>query len=107
MDGDTIIWGRNMFMSFYGQKPDAMDVKILADSFIAPILQTSNVLPIFSGHTPMVGPTKIGPQINIDTMAFGTGRRPWAGLTIAEPETGNFWKVTDDDIETQTLTVLL
>ena len=107
LDGDTITWGRNLFMPFYGQKPDPLDVQALKESTIAPVLTTSDVCTIFSGHTPMVGPTRIGPQINLDTMAFGTGRRPWAGLTICEPETGNFWKVTNDDIETQTLEVLL
>lgn len=63
-------------------------------------------LPIFCGHTIHESPTKYGNLINLDTCAFGVGRKPWCGLTFTQFGTNKFWKVTDDINEVELHNVL-
>lgn len=103
-DGPNHLWGRNYFLPFYGQSvesvPNPNKIKrILARDFGF----DSDVLPTYCGHTPVRNPLKIhGKLINLDTGAFYIGKKPWAGLTFAEPKTGKCWKVSDDIYEVTT-----
>lgn len=108
MDGASILWGRNIFLdlAFKGRKQIVdHDIEFLKKSSFTKMFGPK-LSQIFSGHTPVQNPTKILGQINLDTGAFLTGSRPWAGLTFAEPASGKFWKVTDD-VNPAELTVIL
>lgn len=105
-DGATGIWGRHRFRDFYArEKLSDEDVMWLRTSTLMDQFGP-NLSDIFCGHTPVTMPSRIGAMVNLDTMAFATGRKPWCGLTVTEPASGRFWKVTDD-IEKVDLRVIL
>lgn len=108
MDGVSVIWGRNIFLdlAFKNRKQIVdHDIDFLRKSSFTKMFGPK-LSPIFTGHTPVQNPTRVLGQINLDTGAFLTGSRPWAGLTFAEPASGKFWKVTDD-VNPAELTVIL
>ncbi len=104
-DGDAVIWARGFFGHAYGRNMDAHACAkwkrgLEMDRFFR--LFNDKLSTIFSGHSVMQRPTKIGGQINIDTGAYraalGT-TDAWCGLTVTEPETGKFWKTTLRGVE--------
>lgn len=99
MDGHGLLWGRDIFGELFG-KDITNQQKVLHKTILAKRHATDFFNPelshIFSGHTPMREPTTVHGQTNLDTMAFATGTRNWAGLTVAEPLTGKFWKTNLD-----------
>jgi len=96
LDGATGIWGRHLFMDMYAQLDvDPKVIKWLEGSTLMNMFN-DDLSVIFCGHTPVTKPTRIGGMINLDTMAFSVNRRPWCGLSFAEPATGKFWTVKDD-----------
>lgn len=95
MDGLTVTWGRALFGQFYGSTITDLDKrKFVRQAELHKLLANfgKDMSPVFCGHTPMKLPTQIGPMINIDTRAFAVGHENWAGLTVAQPATGKFWK---------------
>lgn len=108
LDGSpSVTWGRNVFSKIMGEDARTLSSvhRDVARKSIFTKLFGPKLSPIYSGHTPVQMPTKIGGQINLDTCAFFTGKRPWCGLTFTEPKTGKFWKVTDDVNEIELVTV--
>jgi serine/threonine protein phosphatase 1 len=107
-DGHNLLWGRFLFRELYDK-----DVTDRFAEIHKGWLKNNGFLKqfgpklshIFSGHTPVRKPTTIAGQTNLDTMAFGVGRRPWAGLTVTEPLTGKFWTVSDDIREVRPVVV--
>lgn len=98
------LWGRDRFGYIGTSDPSPQTIAEVIDQCAD--VNNDDLWPIFVGHTPMNQPTRLGKLFNIDTMAFAVGKRPWCGLTFAEPRTGKFWKVTDD-ISEQKLRVFL
>lgn len=96
LDGLSALWKRHIW---YGRV--ALDVKDIKYLPLNTIDKFKNSLPLFSGHTPVTHPTKINNLVNLDTMAFATGRRPWAGLSFCEPKTMKFWTVKDSVAEVE------
>jgi Calcineurin-like phosphoesterase len=93
--GHGLIWGRDMFGQLYGKQVTverAFWHKITMKNGHITDFFNDKLSHIFSGHTPMVLPTTIMGQTNLDTLAFGVDRKEWAGLTVTEPLTGRFWK---------------
>lgn len=109
-DGETCIWGRNIFREMFAKVLDGRQVHKLARGLeldkALDMFKGSDIGNIFSGHTPVTRPTQAGKQINIDTMAFNVGKRPWCGLTFAEPATGKFWTVSDDVKDAELLVIV-
>lgn len=98
MDGASVIWGRNLFTDIaFRNRNDISDTDVewLKHSSFTRMFGPK-LSQIYCGHTVTQQPTKIMGQTNLDTGAFITGKRSWAGLTFAEPINGKFWKVTDD-----------
>jgi len=107
-DGQTVIWGRYIFMPLYGAKYDADRHAKLFDSQEVKVMFGPNLSHIYSGHTIMRNPTRFKGQTNLDTGAYrsirevatgpyGKIREPdeWAALTVTEPSTDLFWKVNE------------
>jgi Calcineurin-like phosphoesterase len=93
--GHGLIWARDMFGDIYGQTVTALHAELLKNAHRKNHVTdffNNKLSHIFSGHTPMIDPTTIMGQTNLDTLAFGVDKKDWAGLTIAEPLTGRFWK---------------
>lgn len=90
-DGPAVTWGRCIFGYMYGSQVSDDKIKRVSKN-----THSCGDLPIFCGHTTLQHPTKLGNFINLDTGAARVGMRSWTGLTVAEPKTGKFWKVTDD-----------
>ncbi len=108
-DGDSIIWGRTLFGDLYATETTAHGrglhkAYLKKNQFLD--FFNPKLSHIFSGHTPMVKPTTIGGQTNLDTLAFGVGRYSWAALTITEPLTGKFWKTNGAGTEEVTPVIL-
>lgn len=109
-DGQCILWGRWIFLPLYATKynPDRH-----ADYFDDAMgkMFGPNLSHIYSGHTIMQNATRFRGQTNLDTGAYASffypggpyssGREPteWAGLTVTEPLTDRFWKVTEGKVE--------
>lgn len=96
MDGPSVIWGRAVFYDFYGIDLGDETLKRHRKHSRGRKAHT-HLSNVYSGHTVLRNPLKIGPFINIDTGSFLSGRPRynWAGITITEPKTGRFWKTTD------------
>jgi serine/threonine protein phosphatase 1 len=99
-EGKSVIWGRYLFGDLFSQNNTdkirrGIDLKKL-DKHFNPTMSN-----IYSGHTIVRRPTTISKQTNIDTGAFAvrSGKHGWAGLTVCEPLTDKFWKVTDTIFE--------
>lgn len=56
---------------------------------------------IYSGHTVVQRPLRIGGQTNLDTGAYlsYTEKCNWAGLTVTEPASGRFWLVKESSFD--------
>lgn len=96
-DGEIALWGRNLWGSLYAQ---FIDNRITSKfrrrlSLLSKCVYTKVDPKLFSGHTTLREPCEFEGRINIDTGAFRVGRDAWAGLTVAEPLTGKFWKIND------------
>lgn len=111
-DGARAIWGRNLWGSLYGKPVDSnmsasfrrgVALKLKNKGLFA---DSDNLSPIFSGHTILQKPCIFEKRINIETGAFLVGHRKWAGLTIAEPLTGKFWKTNNEGTQEVTPVVL-
>lgn len=96
-DGPFPLWGRKVFEQLYWREMSAADIV----EFVAQMKRFrvtehfGDLSTIFSGHTPVMQPTQVGPQINIDTFAYRAFQgKEGAALTIAEPATGKFWSST-------------
>lgn len=90
-DGPVVTWGRTIFRGLASTQVNAEKIKRISKN-----THKCGDLPIFCGHTIIQQPTKLGNFINLDTAAVRVGTSSWAGLTVTEPKTGKFWKVTDD-----------
>lgn len=107
-DGDTVTWGRWMFMRLYRKTltPEYVEkfkrgvAMEKTNSMFGPDLSH-----IYSGHTIVKFPVQFYGQTNLDTCAYGSYSYPsihgeempdeWCALTVTEPETGRFWQVND------------
>jgi hypothetical protein len=102
MDGEAFIWGRRVFYGLYGTELNEGNINRIreADKLykFTEHLQTST---IYSGHTIMTAPVRMGPCVNLDTKAYAIGRpgEHTAALTITEPSTNTFWKVWSDGVK--------
>ena len=101
-DGETIFWGRFIFLRWYNEVHDARFIKKRkVDSKLKKLdaIFNEQLSHIYSGHTCVQAPIQFYGQTNLDTMAFGRFKpyesKPWQGLTFTEPETGKFWLVND------------
>lgn len=110
LESNILLWSRKIFDRVFDcDLSDEIKLQRIKRVLLlekVPDIFDPNLLPIFCGHTPVRQPTQIGKLINIDTAAFLTGRTVWAGLTVAHPESGKFWKVADDIKETNMVKVL-
>ncbi len=96
-DGEAVLWARGFFARAYSSHLDEKFMEkwkkaLSMDRFFR--LFNDKLSTIYSGHTPMRQPTKVGGQVNLDTAAYSLfGARPteWAGLTVTEPLTNKFW----------------
>ena len=106
-DGETVMWGRYVFMLFYKKQ---MDEHAIAKMKRGIALEkkyeifNENLSHIYSGHTPVMQPTQFYGQTNLDTLAYasypdGVDYEKWAGLTVTEPATGKFWTVNDNEFK--------
>lgn len=112
MDGDTIIWGRYLFMPLYHATLDDHTIRKFkrgAELNKTAAIFNPGLSHIYSGHTIVKAPVQFTGQTNLDTMAYGsyevagkygTKEAPeWCGLTVTEPETGKFWLVNDREFK--------
>lgn len=112
-DGDTILWGRFMFLPTYRQVIDDHYKKKLQRFAALQKLDRffDELSPIYSGHTIVRECVQFFGQTNLDTCAYGSYGKPggygyaprppdeWCGLTVTEPETGLFWLVNDREFK--------
>lgn len=107
LDGLSVIWGRAVFYDFYGIElnDETLNRHRKHSRSIKAHPELSDV---YSGHTVLRNPLKIGPFINIDTGSFLSGRPryEWAGITLTEPLTNRFWKTTSTETKEVELIVL-
>jgi serine/threonine protein phosphatase 1 len=104
-DGESIIWGRYIFLPLYGAKYDKDRHSKYFEGSDAGTMFGPKLSHIYSGHTIMRHPTRFKGQTNLDTGAYrsirevanGKSREPddWAALTVTEPLTDKFWKVNE------------
>lgn len=98
--GDFFLWGRHMFMPFYGQNLSANVEKLrrsIAYKFNTSFGMFNDKLShIISGHTIMQRPITIIGQTNIDTGAYKSndGAKPCYALTCIELNTWKFYQAT-------------
>ena len=104
LDGPSVIWGREIFRDFFGASLDDKSLAMFRKHWTGR-KNHPDVSPVFSGHTIVRNPLKIGSFINIDTGAFLQGH-DWNGLTLAEPLTGKFWKTNLSETKEVELIVL-
>jgi hypothetical protein len=111
-NGETVMWGRVMFVRLYMK---ALDDHLIKKFKRGVKLEKLNLIfnpklsHIYSGHTPLRRPVQFYGQTNLDTMAYGSysyqtphGEEepdPWCGLTVTEPATGKFWFVNDREFK--------
>lgn len=97
-DGHSMLWGRTIFRPLFAQVTnEEFRAKFRADIEKYGALDIfGDVSTIFSGHTVVTQPTRVGPCVNLDTGSFLLGRHAWAGITVTEPLTNRFWKIRDD-----------
>jgi hypothetical protein len=104
-----LIWGRDIFRDLYGKEITPHNAilhkNVLRSNHITDFFN-DKLSHIFSGHTPVVTPTTVLGQTNIDTMAFGIDNRSWASLTVVEPLTNSFWKIRPEAV-TQVQPIIL
>lgn len=112
MDGDTVLWGRQIFYPLYN--------RILSNDALTRFLNHiehnnygaqfgPNLSHIYSGHTVVQRPITYKGQTCLDTCAYGSYPRgggyikdTWCGLTVTEPETGKFWFINDREFKETT-----
>ena len=97
--GCGALWNRDVFRELFAEKITPQRKQWFLEDSLDLVNKFKTQLPIFSGHTVMQEPTQAGMLINIDTGAVFSSRYSWAGLTICQPKTGEFWKVREDKIE--------
>ncbi|WP_407305828.1 metallophosphoesterase [Acinetobacter sp.] len=96
--GDSFVWGRRIFLPFYGIP--LTKEKVVKDLKHRKILNCFNDerSMVISGHTIMTQPLTIVGQTNIDTCAQASCRNPavepWAALTCIELDTWTFYQAT-------------
>lgn len=107
VDGPSVIWGRAVFYEFYGVDLNDDTLK-RARKHNRSRLAHPTLSNVYSGHTVLRNPLKIGPFVNIDTGSFLTGRPryEWAGVTLTEPLTNRFWKTNYTGTQETELIVL-
>jgi len=96
-DGDTFLWGRYVFMPFYGIHLTKEKVVRSVKGRHIERLQNENRSMIISGHTIMTQPLTIMGQTNIDTCAYGSCNPDpdgWEALTCIELDTWTFYQAT-------------
>lgn len=115
--GTVVLWKRSLFYNFYAVELDADTKATVKNGRLKGRYQTifaNDLDTIYSGHTIVQKPLRYHRQINLDTCAYGSivpasdpdfkPRPPsWAGLTITEPVTGQFWVVKADGVHDQEL----
>lgn len=87
-------WSRTIFDQLFASDHTIIGKSVSKKGLLKRAKHTAKVSNIFCGHTIIKQPIKIHAFVNIDTGAFAsTGGKPtpWAGLTLAEPETNKFW----------------
>jgi serine/threonine protein phosphatase 1 len=99
-DGESCIWGRELWGSLYAAFLDDRQVgKLRRALAMNPTYFNEDLSHIYSGHTTMRQPTTIGGQTNLDTGAFRVAHETaWAGLSFTEPLSGKFWTVKKDGV---------
>lgn len=108
-DGDAFLWGRNLFMPFYGiELTKEKVVKNLRGRNAVRWFNDDRSM-IISGHTILTQPLTILGQTNIDTCAYASckeGAEDWQALTCIELDTWTFYQATPTTFkEVQPLTV--
>lgn len=114
-DGDSFLWSRYIFSSFYRSNLEEKDRERAIRAAMhcrAHEHFTDKLSHVISGHTIVRQPITLVGQTNIDTGAYysywvpqdpyATGGRapePWAGLTCVELGTWKFYKATPTDFE--------
>lgn len=109
-DGPFPLWGRKVFGNIYRAHltEEAIDSYVRDMELHRATEHFGNLSTIYSGHTPMRQPTKIGPQINLDTCAYAASKgHEDAKLTITEPLTGRFWESTGGPVVETNLLVIV
>lgn len=106
---DTIMWGRFIFQYLYGKELTPHNIekfkrKAMLTKYGACF--SDELSPIYSGHTILQNPVRFMKQTNIDTGAC-FGGESWSGLTVTEPLTDKFWKVTRNGIESENLLIVV
>ena len=89
-DGEAVLWGRDKFGMFYAQDLSRL-AKAKRTVAYHGFNKKSNLSHIYSGHTIVRQPLTISGQTCIDTGAFRTEKSSWAGLTLVNPSTQEFW----------------
>lgn len=103
-DGDSFLWARSVWYSFYRRKMDKQ--KLVANVKYDGIQEAMNDdrSMIISGHTILKQPMTILGLTNIDTCAYGSCESPerrveGAGLTCINLDTWQFYRATPDTFE--------
>lgn len=107
----SVLWNRRLFANLYKQdlKIPAVFRKIKRTlSYHNFDLKFNSGDIIYSGHTTVMYPTKIGNCIDLDTGAFASYHgKQWAGITIVEPSSNTYWKSTENSFEKSELITIL
>lgn len=90
---DNFIWNRQLYV--YSKS----DARLHPDEY-----QSKDLSRTFSGHTPLMFPSRVAQQFNIDTCAFysdfiSKDRNESHGLTFVDPETLQCWTVNGATLE--------
>lgn len=96
-DGPMILWGRDIFLSFYDYDLTNEDKVARKVKFEVPLDPNPELSHVISGHTIVRRPLTIHKYTNLDTRAFGTCReepRVSDALTCLELNTWTFYQAT-------------
>jgi serine/threonine protein phosphatase 1 len=122
-DGRAITWGRFVFGSLHSTVLDQRTLdkfrRMVTTHYPTTLLPFGDELStIYSGHTIVRQPVRVRSLVNLDTGAYQSYNRPlgygghqsaveWAGLTMTEPATGQFWIAKESGVEeVECLTIL-
>jgi serine/threonine protein phosphatase 1 len=104
-DGFSVIWGRFIFLDFYRQTLDDLNIEKIKKRHLLNKIKfffNENLSHIYSGHTIVKRPVQFLGQTNLDTMAYGSYDnypKEWAGLSIVEPLSNKFWFSNDREFK--------
>lgn len=109
-DGNMVYWGRRMFYRLYDVDLNERYIEKFKRGVEMEKINrifNPNLSHIYSGHTKVRRPVQFYGQTNLDTMAYDSYSKntrygaempkSYCGLTVTEPETGQFWKVNDSE----------